>query len=617
MIEQWKDEIIINEFGSVTDGCDLYVERVCNLLGVPDDAEVIQTVQSMNTVHPRIIATEDTLTGIKGKNAFNTRTYQKLKNYAETYRSKPVVYPDEFQNNLKYSREVLDRAFVLSFLYQNEKESEYVDLLRQQLQGALALYQTLDLNDSTHVLPYGELTVAFSIAYDWCYDSLTVGEKTEIREAIKRLATHSLSFYQYPMKANATQVNNWNAIFSSANIIAGLTMYGEDDSDLWANLVNKAIRSYTLPLSEFTPNGGFPEGTGYWEYQAQYVVYAIAALDSCLGTDFNLSKMPGMESTVFVPIYQHNNEFMAYNYSDSSVYRSVTAFMPWFGAKYGIPEAFSYCDAVNPNGVNYSSWEGVHYDLMIMLWREDTPQDLWKKLPTSYCFKGRQQVMTIRNSWDKNRAFLGFKGGYNQLPHCNLDLGSFIYDWNGIRWFTEVGNEDYSAGGFWDFQSGRWNYYTQRAEGHNTFVVNPDEGPDQNIYATATVDSINANTGVVDVTNAYPDLRKGERTFSLKDDVAVIEDFLYLKKHSIVYWFMHTDAAIEITGSDTAILTKNGSAICVEFDLPEGAELSVMEARPLVIAGASGTTLSNVKKLCVRATGDKALNLVTRIIPQN
>ena len=198
-----------------------------------------------------------------------------------------------------------------------------------------------------------------------------------------------------------------------------------------------------------------------------------------------------------------------------------------------------------------------------------------------------------------------------------MSSNSFVYDWHGIRWFCELGNEDYSAGGYWDFERGRWLYYTQRAEGHNAIVINPDGEPDQYIYATASVDAVDDTTGVVDITKAYPDLRCGTREFSLNDDIAVIEDELNLNNDATIYWFMHTDADVKITGENTALLTKNGSSVSVEFELPEGAELSIMDAKPLFPElSFSTSTLNGIKKICVRVSGNGKISLVTKIIPQ-
>lgn len=49
----------------------------------------------------------------------------------------------------------------------------------------------------------------------------------------------------------------------------------------------------------YGPDGGYPEGFGYWGYGTSFQVMLIAALESAFGTDNGLSQTPGfMESAV-------------------------------------------------------------------------------------------------------------------------------------------------------------------------------------------------------------------------------------------------------------------------------------------------------------------------------
>ncbi len=614
MIEQWKSEAVIDEFGCVREGCDLLVERLCNLINVPDSEAVKGKLRNMDNSRPRLIEKADKIRSVKGKNAFNARIYEKLKAYADELVKKPVLMPSDADSNLAFSREVLDRCFILGFLYQNESEI-YKDSLTPQIEEALKLYNSMDLRVSDDVLLKSELTVALSVAYDWVNDGLGEELKKEIREAIKANAEIAVSYYTAPIKQNAAQVNNWNAVFSGSNIVAAIAMQGEEDTDLWEKLLDGAVRSITLPLSEYAPNGSYPEGPGYWQYQAQYVVYALSSLESALDTDFNLKRMPGFEKAAYEPIYIHSSDFKPFNFSDSGITLPTVSFLQWFGKSFGVYEVHSYGDAVRPNGTDYLRWEGKHYDLMFLFFREDSEPGLYTKLPLSYCFGGRQQFMTVRNSWDKGAAFLGFKGGYNQLPHCNLDIGTFVYDWNGIRWFSELGGEDYSAGGYWDFSYGRWQYYTQRAEGHNTIVINPTGGADQNIFGFATVEKTSETSGVVDIADAYPDLESGERHFSLEGKEAVITDTLKLKKKSDIYWFMHSEANLNLIDEKTVRVSKGSSQIEVSFELPEGARVVLRDAKPLVNLDSGNSGLADYRKICVKMSGEGEIVLKTRIKP--
>lgn len=623
-IDQWKSEIKIDEFGVVKEGCDLFVERLCDYINMPDSETVFETLRNMDKSRPRVLSRIERFECAKADAGFRARIYRKLKKYANKYPKKGVTgtWEGPLQPTLMFAREYLDRAFVIGFF--NRTEGNFlVDFLEEQTDIALKIYKDLllSIDYSEHTLPLGELTVGLCVAYDWAYDYLSQEKKDEIRQAVKEKAIEAVKMYGPPYQHYMTQVNNWNAVVSDSFIVAAITMYGEDDdNELWEKLLNGAVRSVTLPISEFAPNGGFPEGPGYWSYQMQYIMYGISTLDSALKTDFNIGKLPGFSKTALVPVYQHGNpgnDFAGFNFADCEYGPPVVAWLYWLAHKFEFLELFSYADAVYPDGVDYDSWVGAHYDIPALLWRRDTASSMWKTLPKSYCFEGRQQVMSIRENFEKDGVYFAFKGGYNHLPHCNLDIGTFVYDWNGIRWFCDLGKECYALPELWDFYGGRWRYYTQKAEGHNTIVVNPSEEPDQNIFGFATVEKKNDSTGVVDITDAYPDLVRGEREFSLVGATAIIKDELITNDTSDIYWFMHTEAEVKITAANRALLFKDGSAILVEFELPQGAELFVMEAKPLVLPVLDGTKdLSHIRKLCVKTTAKGAVKLVTKIIPQ-
>jgi hypothetical protein len=47
----------------------------------------------------------------------------------------------------------------------------------------------------------------------------------------------------------------------------------------------------------------------------------------------------------------------------------------------------------------------------------------------------------------------------------------------------DLGPDGYSLANYFDYSSGRWKYYRCHAEGHNTLVINPGSGEDQNRLA--------------------------------------------------------------------------------------------------------------------------------------
>ena len=62
-------------------------------------------------------------------------------------------------------------------------------------------------------------------------------------------------------------------------------------------------------------------------------------------------------------------------------------------------------------------------------------------------------------------------------------------------------------------------------------------------------------------------------------------------------------------------LTRGTSQVEVTFDLPEGAKLSLMDAKPLVKLDSGNSGLTDYRKICVKMSGEGEIVLKTRIKP--
>ncbi|MCX7887318.1 MAG: heparinase II/III-family protein, partial [Verrucomicrobiae bacterium] len=171
--------------------------------------------------------------------------------------------------------------------------------------------------------------------------------------------------------------------------------------------------------------------------------------------------------------------------------------------------------------------------------------------------------------------------------HRHLDLGSFIVDALGERWIIDSGTEGET------YQSHRHRnprhaYYRVRAEGHNVPVLNPDQGPDQNPKAVATITGFESTpqqaTAVVDLTEAYqPHVRRATRTFSLPQRKRlVVTDEIEPVKASELWWFLHTEADVALDATKRiATLSRDGKQFIVRLEEPAMVAFEVMDCKPL------------------------------------
>jgi hypothetical protein len=247
-----------------------------------------------------------------------------------------------------------------------------------------------------------------------------------------------------------------------------------------------------------------------------------------------------------------------------------------------------------------------------------------KQAPLDKYFQGCE-VMTLRGSWeDKNASFVAYKAGDNKVNHSHLDLGSFAIDALGERWASDLGGDNYNYPGYFGKQ--RWDYYRLRAEGHNTLVINPGKEPDQDPKAATRIvkfqSSPNYSFGISDLTAAYAKnasaVQRGVALLARKQ--VLVQDEVKLTKPSDLWWFMHTLAKIEVTGSgNIATLTIGGKNLQAKILQPANARFIVMEAKPLPTSPAPEKQGNNnkAKKLTIQLRGISDTRIAVLFTPMD
>ena len=215
-------------------------------------------------------------------------------------------------------------------------------------------------------------------------------------------------------------------------------------------------------------------------------------------------------------------------------------------------------------------------------------------LPLDRYFRG-VEVATFRSSWDDPKAmFVGFKAGDNRAAHSHLDLGSFILEAQGVRSAVDLGGDDYNLSGYFD--RNRWDYYRLRAEGHNTLVLNPGSGPDQDPEASAAIfwfrSGPDLSLAIADLTPAYA--RQAQRVWRglslLNRRQVLIQDEIQAEKPVEVLWALHTAAEVRLSPDNRTAYLSLGGAPGRPHPFPPGVGFQALTAptRPL-IASPQGT----------------------------
>ena len=494
-----------------------------------------------------------------------------------TYKQ-PVYNVEQKGSLLETSRNVMNRVIPMAYMYQMTGDEKYAAGVWRQVEPVCDEELFADWHPA-HFLDTGEMALAVSIAYDWCYDYWTAEQKEYIEKALYRniielifKTTEGKASYNSPAAGT-----NWGPVCGGGAIAASAAafhIYPEECSAV----ISYCVKSLENAIKDYAPDGGYSEGPMYWDYGTTYLTWLISTLESACGSDYGMLKASGLDKTGYFPSYI-TGPMGAFNYHDSSGENSALT------TKLGYYFADRYNDK-NLAGIRYNALKNGVYGMgqslsifdMLFYKPENINKDFsYTDLPKDKYIRQIETVTMKENMTDKTASFLTLHGGYNCANHGNLDAGAFVLDAGGVRWFKELGGGNYSLPGY--FSSGktgqRWNYYVNRAEGQNTLVINPTERPDQYPLSTSYITKFKENgddgaAAVLDMSPAYSqsyaaDVKRGamltnnRKTMIIQDEVKGIFDYDEETDgfQSELYWFAHTAASIEVSPDGrSAVLTQ-------------------------------------------------------------
>ncbi|GMX61935.1 hypothetical protein Elgi_17390 [Paenibacillus elgii] len=613
----------------------------------PTGDEAIAQLKNNHAQHPRILATQSDFTRIKSMiasgEATMNRWYQDIQLQGE--KNLQLALPKHETpdgRRMVSSRQVGPLVMNLGMLYHLSDDPVKKEQYKQRIWNEVyTVSQFPDWNEQKEFLNTAEFTEGLAIAYDWLYDAWTPEHRGILEDAmiqkglVKTLEAYNNNvwwIHTYP------RTNNWNAVCNGAAILT-LMSIGDVNKEISLpsgekvtmqqfggkvlDVAFNALEDYIL--LEFVPDGAWAEGPSYWDYTLEYIVKYIAAMESALGTSYGYDQTPGLSKTGFFPGYL-TGPVGSLNYGDASSGKIISPDELWLAKKYNDHVmASKHLD-------NKTKYKNAGSELE-MLWYVPELYTPGQQLDLDQYFSGTE-VATFRGSWeDTNTSFLGVKAGNNVASHGHYDLGSFVFEALGREWAIDLGKDDYNLPGYSDEEKGRLAYYRAIPEGHNTLVINPDGGAEQDIKAFSKIEKVESKPqggfAIANLTEAYhTQVSQAKRGFMLASNRkrATIQDEVSFLNPSIAYWFMHTEADVQVSADGkSAILSKAGEKLWVGLNAdardaannPIDVKFGVMDAKPLPVSPNPPNQNQNagIRKLFVKMDQVKNMRLTVTLIP--
>lgn len=610
------------------------------LLYARPEAETLQDTFNTDTSngeqHPRLIVNNDKIAEIKS--LAETDSYYKSivdgfiaaadKVISDDVVSFDSIYADDGYRTNTAAENFEARVKKLAFAYLLTEDSKYAERAMQDL---LAVAEFPDFNYG-HIIDSGMWSSGLAFGYDWLYNYMYNNGDTEtidkLADAIIRLEIEPVSRAYYaglpgnavPMDATkggglqssnafARWKSNYGAYVNSGMIVSALAV-AERNPELCFDAIEKALRSYEYVLCGFE-TGEWLESPRYWYSMQSDIAYSAGSLISVMGTDYGLLSAPGMkEQSKNIVNYTSLNSRFSYG-DDSDCMTRFFSLEPFsfFADYYDLPQLAAMRKIkLSPElrtqfGSKMMTADPSVLDLVYYM-PEATVADL-DAIPAVYVGEGTESFIVHEDFQNPNALFFASAGGPVSFYHSHNDCGDFIFDLGGETWAYELGTSSYSVGS-------PTTRYASRTEGHNTIAIDTYANSQQ-AGGFAELVTYNSNESgayaVYDMTSIYSDAESVQRGFYIDDNYSniTVRDEMSFSSAVDGYWFMHTDADIEVVNDSLVKLTKNNKTLYVQISV-EGAEsysVSAMDAVHLdsSVAPEGETYNEDVRKVAINFNG--------------
>ena len=462
------------------------------------------------------------------------------------------------------SREMLYRINILGIVYRIDQDQQVLNRINDEV---TAVCNFSDWNPS-HYLDVAEMSLAVALAIDWAGEDLPASTVELAKTALIEKGIKP----SYNKEGNTGWVdgnNNWNQV-CHGGMIAASVVVAEQEPELAAETIHRALEGMPHALEEYGPDGVYPEGSTYWRYGTSFSVLTASMLESAFGTDFGLADYPAFKESAEFRLLSMAPSGWYYNFADCGDRRSENGDMTLacFAIKTG-------------NGIYYererflrdpaemgelSRWAGAG-----LVWLSQFDEEDSQPLPLAWKGDGSNPVVFFRTEkGNPHNYYFGGKGGRGSVNHGNMDAGSFIFEVNGVRWVVDPGNQGYhnlEKTGFnlWGRcqECERWTLLTKNNYGHSTITVNNALHHVDGFASITDFQDGEQPEATIDMSEVFGEevasatrrfVKEGDQSLLIEDQIKASDATQHIT------WQLMTTADVDIT-EDGATLTQDGKQL--------------------------------------------------------
>ncbi len=527
---------------------------------------------------PRLVLNKNIDANLKEKlktDPVTQNVYEGIKLNAESVFEMPIINLDipleerTQDNQLDISRDMLYRINMLAMVYRVEKDPRMLKRINEEVIAAC----NFPTWNPKHFLDVGEMSLAIALAIDWTAGDLPaktieLAKNSLIEKGIKPSWPEGGDHSHW-----AYGTNNWNQVCNGGMVAASIAI-AEIDPELAAKTIHRAIDGMASALSQYDPDGVYPEGATYWNYGTSFSVTTAAMFESAFGTDFGILNYPAFKESAVFRMLSNAPSGLMFNFADCGERRSKNGdfTLAWFASKTGNRAFFEKELFLKPPDEmgKISRLAGVS-----LVWLAQFKEMEGETIPTVWKGDGVNPVVFFTGGGqDPNQYYFGGKGGSGSVSHGNMDAGSFVFELKEVRWSIDPGN--YRSYGMiertgfdlWHRcqECDRWKLLDKNNFGHSSISVNNQL---HNVEGKASIIDFKAGEhpeATIDLTPTFEGQLKSAYRKFIKDSPKslLIEDEIeIIDETELITWQMMTQSDVEIVDGG-AILSKDGHSLKLE-----------------------------------------------------